>query len=100
MTAHSQGPWRVVFSKKNGAALSIQSSEGWDVPGAVCAVVRQNGIGMPACNIGKANARLIAAAPDMLAALQYVSRHGHDVALPSDFAGIVEAAIAKAEGQS
>jgi len=67
---HTAGPWVVVYSERNGAALRIDAPNDRGVPGAAGSVVRQNGIGIPACPIGLANARLIAAAPELLRCLQ------------------------------
>lgn len=64
MSEHTPGPWVVVFSKKNGAALRIEAPNDAGVAGAAGSVIRQNGIGIPSSKIGKANASLIAASPD------------------------------------
>lgn len=106
--AHTPGPWRVEYSTRNGAALRIEADD--DRPGGLGSVVRQNGIGMPACDVGKANARLIAAAPDLLAAcknalsemnarIDFATANREPVPV---FIGIADlhAAIAKAEARS
>jgi len=66
---HTPAPWVVVHSKKNGAALRIDAPNDRGNPGAAGSVVRQNGIGIPAGPIGQANARLISAAPELLASV-------------------------------
>lgn len=122
MSDHTPGPWVVIFSKKNGAALRIEAPNDRDVAGAAGNVVRQNGIGIPACKIGRANARLIAAAPDFYHAatagaqvnlpefLEWVADrlvHVHGESPNVDFvltcqdrAKLLRAAIAKAEGKA
>jgi len=91
---HTPGPWAIIV----------------DVPGAAVgyrAIVKNND-GQPGdiiCNpspMGEANARLIAAAPDLLAALQMVDRiWSNDQTAnidPESPLAIVRAAIAKATG--
>ena len=100
---HTPGPWVVVWSPKTGRPVGIDAPNDADIPGAVGGVVRQNGIGMPGSALGCANARLIAAAPDMLAALREIS----DSIIGDDVPGrelraiarTARAAIAKAEGR-
>lgn len=67
---HTPGPWVVIYDYKNGAALRIEAPNSRAVAGCVLSIIRSRGIGMPACDIGKANARLIAAAPELLEALE------------------------------
>ncbi len=80
-TKHTPGPWVVEERSLNISVGPIRD------PG-VCRVYGLN-------DLGRANARLIAAAPEMLKALQLVSSH-IDPDQASPFAAIVGAAIAKA----
>ena len=61
----------VEYSSK-GYPYAINAPFEMGIPGAVGHVVRWRGIGFPTSEAAKANARLIAAAPDMLEALQAV----------------------------
>ena len=95
MTDYTPGPWHYATTK---GPWSLVAFAGDDPIAGVAASDNQ-----------EANARLIAAAPDMLAALRYVYEYyapmtifddetgdsGHDEAM-----GIVRAAIAKARGQN
>jgi hypothetical protein len=70
VAGYTPGPWVVVYSDRNGAALRIEAPSDRGVPGAAGSVVRHNGIGIPASPTGLANAKLIAAAPELLRCLQ------------------------------
>ncbi len=93
MSAHTPGPWKVV-NHPMVALVSSQRSVG----------VGGNGMSSVAWLTGgalnqEANARLIAAAPDLLAALE--EAHKHLVLLYGDAepVGTLGAAIAKARGR-
>lgn len=93
--SHTPGPWVVLYTKL-GAAYGIEAPGDKGVRGAAGCVVRWSGIGIPSSETGKANARLIAASPDLLAALKEV------VAIAdrkTDEFDRARAAIAKAEGK-
>ena len=64
---HTPGPWVVVVSSR-GTAMAIAATAVAKIPGETNPV-RYNGIGMPNSAKGHANARLIAAAPELLEAL-------------------------------
>ncbi len=64
---HTPGPWEVVWGQHD-RPLGISAPADAGIPGAVGCVVRINGIGLPSSAKASANARLIAAAPDLLAA--------------------------------
>lgn len=100
---HTPGPWLVVLSRKNGAALRIEAPDSRSIAGGVGSVIRQNGIGMPACAVGRANARLIAAAPDLLVELRNMIEvywgEGDGHGSPPTCIINARAAIAKATGQ-
>ena len=82
MSKLAPGPW----SWNGEFPIVIEDGEGYYVVGP-------NGI-MPS---GEANARLIAAAPELLGALKYVLSHTEQVCGNCRLHG--EAAIAKAEGR-
>lgn len=67
MSKHTPGPWEVRYAA-NGSVHGIVSRGQESIPGGIKHIVYQAGIGMPASDEGKANAWLIAAAPDLLAA--------------------------------
>ena len=67
---HTPGPWRVEFGKHYPRAIARENHT--DEPGGINSIVRWNGIGFPSSPEARANALLIAAAPDMLAALRGV----------------------------
>ena len=85
-TQHTPGPWHVGTGK---AESIIYYKEGWAVANAI---VFHSEISLEEIH---ANARLIAAAPEMLEALKHI--------LPYTQCGdklVIEAAIAKAEGRA
>lgn len=71
MSAHTPGPWEVTFSS-SGYPYQIRAINGDDKkPGAVgSCVTRWASISLPSSGEGLANARLMAAAPDLLSAAQ------------------------------
>lgn len=98
MSKHTPGPWN------NGIGQIVFQGEGWDPYG------RQRRIATcePSTRTQKdweetwANARLIAAAPDLLAALTQISDYARKDgdAIAQHLAVIARAAIAKATGES
>ncbi len=74
--AHTQGPWRVKLQQR--MAWDRYVPEHWVIKGpnskhSPIALIRTAGLGMgPSMAVREANARLIAAAPDLLAALEAV----------------------------
>lgn len=104
---HTPGPW-IVMHGDNGYPSGISAPGDAGIPGAVGCIVRNGGIGLPSSDAGKANARLIAAAPDLLAALEeldvYVRRwnkSGHILFSESGMVGkrisAIRATIARAK---
>lgn len=97
MSGHTPGPWEIdgldPYNKAFG--ISARNAEGYKTP-----VVVWRGMGRPASEEGKANARLIAAAPDLLAALKLVADSGLFSSYDDRAWGTVNGAIDKAEGQS
>lgn len=96
---HTPGPWTVIFGSRGGA-VRIEGPKD-NRPGAVGSVVRQNGIGMPACSVGKANARLISAAPELIGIIvRFWDASARCFRATTDAdAHEINAAIAKAEGK-
>jgi len=64
----TRGPWRVVRDKQ-GRINTVESTRDHYKPGSVANVLRANAISCPTLGEGIANAHLIAAAPDLYAAL-------------------------------
>ena len=94
MTQHTPGPWRVAF----GNRLEVHGPK--DEIGWPASIVYN--AGLCTSEEAQANARLIAAAPDMLAALQDImaesSRDDDDHDVIATIQGVCRAAIAKAKG--
>lgn len=91
-TKHTPGPWvaQEQCPVSNWVDIRVKSSNGWSLPFAACKHFNE-----------VANARLIAAAPDLLAALRAAYSDiqrcpGHTI----DMLGRIEAAIAKATGDA
>ena len=89
MSKHTPGPWRIDRGSKTGTARGISAS--------ARNIVNFNGLAKPMSNETEANARLIAAAPDLLDALRYVL----DCIERNEISDMqpARAAIAKAEGR-
>jgi hypothetical protein len=85
MSAHTPGPWRVARLRSGAWAVVDRGTR--DI---VPSIFTQRDGGED-----EANARLIAAAPDLLAALKYLLELGGD----DDRRITADAAIAKAEGK-
>lgn len=104
MSEHTPGPW-VVKRCYRGYPQRIHAPKGDDTqPGLVGKdVTRWGAISLPSSNEGEANARLIAAAPDLLGALEALEcadraptaarAMAYDIAMRK-----ARAAIAKARG--
>lgn len=98
---HTPGPWHV---RKCDGGYRLFDREDWAVvnDGLITPCLIWGGAGFKE---GEANARLIAAAPDLLKALQVLIKINRDLdtvgVMPADKAiayGMAEAAIAKATG--
>jgi hypothetical protein len=68
---HTPGPWFVRLST-DGRPFAIDAPYDMHTPGGVGSIVRSRGIGLPSSPVAMANARLIAAAPDMFASLEKI----------------------------
>lgn len=97
---HTPGPWAV--EDPIGGELSIveasKPTHEWKFIAAIYLRQGNDPDEFPHA-VSKANARLIAAAPDLLAALHKIVSDG-DYTAPEEMKRIARAAIAKAEGQS
>lgn len=93
MSAHTPGPWEWVKGNEVRRGLSMKFLKGADNQGFAHTV----GLGEP---LDTANARLIAAAPDLLAALKAVCAADDRKSLVAlvDVLPAARAAITKAEG--
>ena len=84
MSKHTQGPWKVKFQESRRDTTHYTDRywyDQWAIKGpnkshSPVAMVRVEGLGSgPSMAVRKANATLIAAAPDLLAALEGAYRH-------------------------
>jgi hypothetical protein len=89
MSNHTKGPWKLRTAANGDCGIS---AEGTGVFVEAFAEIRHSGEN--AREEALANARLISAAPDLLAALK------HSIIEPSEWVEEARAAIAKAEGRS
>jgi hypothetical protein len=99
-TEHTPGPWRVAFSDGTGENYITADNDKVVVSGAECGAWRPTGVRFPA------DGRLIAAAPDLLAACEAFAKYDamdadlhlklDVVAAYQEAADLVHAAIAKA----
>lgn len=96
MASHTPGPWVLGECRRmtvGGFGFPVADKDG-NTP-AFVASWRDN-----AAEEGSANARLIAAAPDMLAALKAAERWMSGEGIATDALDMVRAAIARAEGRT
>lgn len=85
---HTPGPWEVT-ANPSGHPYQIYAPRGINMQ----AITRWGAISMPSSDEGKANARLIAAAPELLDALTYARRFLNPTDHDTTF---VDSAISKA----
>jgi hypothetical protein len=100
MSAHTKGPWQVI-PPRIGAAITIYGADGEFPVATTCS--NTSPITMQAHRDGTvaANARLIAAAPDLLAALDRIAYVAEKLGADQDEGAALQlarAAIAKATG--
>ena len=92
MNKHTPGPWDALKGR-DGNIRGIKGRHGPEIVN----VINWNGISSPASSVGQANARLIAAAPELLEACMAAAEYD---ALLDDFTlASLRAAIAKATGE-
>jgi hypothetical protein len=107
---HTPGPWGVRTSQKGLPAQIVAPNESTSAPGKVgTSITRWGSISLPSSDEGQANARLIAAAPDLLAALDglvsslepmvVTLADGTVNAIETQEVAAARAAIAKARGK-
>lgn len=109
---HTPGPWVVKFQPRKRETISYTDKywhDQWVIKGpdkkhSPVALVRVEGFGMgPSKAVRKANANLIAAAPELLAALEFVLpclmdvNASHPQALSDDELAQIKRTIAKAK---
>lgn len=90
-TKHTRGPWSFIASPNRWSVLQVGSSGRWVIAGGTAWAIP--GLQSEA----EANARLIAAAPDLLEALREARVLLVHAACPIDW---IDAAIAKATGEA
>lgn len=97
---HTPGPWKANIYD-GGAFEIISESPKYVAPGMV--VAGRNGYpGWGHAEESAANARLIAAAPDLLGLLEEIARMGQEtsvVPLQPSFVSVIRTAISKAKGE-
>ncbi|MQX28973.1 hypothetical protein [Sinorhizobium meliloti] len=91
MSKHSTGPWDPELSPGRGA-LSVVSATTW-----ICGEIQNGSI---PDEEAWANARLIAAAPDLLEALKLAGQSAGFQYMTTETRSKIDDAIAKAEGRS
>ena len=88
MSKHTPGPWAIYVNAPSDIVIRKMSKDGYEL----CSIARVSS--------GYANARLIAAAPELLEALQKIAGNTYDEWTNGAEAGrIARAAIAKATGE-
>jgi hypothetical protein len=96
MSKHTPGPWTAEEAGRSGCWISTPVHP-FTIVDSIDDECRHGAITGPNAD---ANARLIAAAPDLLAALKLaVQQNDHDMQMTGDELRICRAAIAKAEGK-
>ena len=99
-TEHTNGPWKVLEHARGRGRTCVTTSNGAPVHAVICEIDTKSIATDEAIRL--ANANLIAAAPDLLAALKAISdyvamMHGHR---GGDISENAIAAINKAEGNA
>ena len=102
MKTHTPGPWVVDWPADGRATPRVTTAgpmfEGATSPVEICKVSKKEG----KCGSGRANASLIAAAPELLEALKKMlaaAKCHYDPAVAlSEYGALAEVAIARAEG--
>ena len=98
MMGHTPGPWELDSESLKGDSYTAINGEGWDELATVVTRMLSCDEDSPE---GLANARLIAAAPDMLWTLEqvdtYLSPMDGEEDVYAEIRGVIHAAIAKAK---
>lgn len=95
---HTPGPWEISKSGKMPIYVAAKDGRWKDAPGTIIGTVGTISHGTGDFREDIANARLIAAAPDMLAALCEIRKHAADYQR-GQIASVAAAAIARATGR-
>lgn len=90
MSKHTQGPWTTVARTNSYIDIEAQNQQGYAA----------KKIASVSINNHEANARLIAAAPELLEALQLVTMTAGWQYMLAETRDLINAAIAKATGES
>lgn len=106
MSKHTPGPWIITHSR-SGYPYQIDAPNGSRGPGGITSVTRWGAISCPSSEEGLANARLIAAAPELLQVVDLLIQYDeHDETEQSgadlwdEVMRLAHAAKAKAEGRT
>ena len=98
-TKHTPAPWSVDINTNDlREAETIRGGDGVRIA-ATYKIHKHRDDKTKACYEARANSRLIAAAPDLLAALQSVADYWAGGDVPPEIDAAMRAAIAKATGQ-
>ena len=88
MSKHTPGPWAIYVNAPSDIVIRKMSKDGYEL----CSIARVSS--------GYANARLIAAAPELLEALKDIAEWTERYTAPGHpIATVAQAAIAKATGE-
>lgn len=97
---HTPGPWVILYNARGYPHQITAPNEDPTRLGGIVSVTRGASIGLPSSAEGRANARLIAAAPDLLAFIEeYRQAFAYGMAGDSYLLRMAESAIAKATGE-
>jgi len=99
MNKFAAGPWKVVADERYDRFAEADRIVGYDIKSADGEIVGSEGISGDS-EINLANARLIAAAPDLLEALSEIINDGGKFVMTHETHRKARAAIAKARGEA
>jgi hypothetical protein len=98
MNAYTKGPWTIGDESEDNAGQRTLGITSDNRPGYICGIHCADGVDLDC--IDRANARLIAAAPDLLIALRNMVADWERVMRPIPHDHEAKAAIAHAEGRT